>query len=663
MSWTVDSQTPKFSRRRFSLGLAAAPITAALGTVHFSPKAKADEPPESTKWIADTSSPPFSLTETFHRNVLAMPVAPFSLGEVELLDGPLKESFEWNRSYLMRLPVDRLLHNFRVNAGLPSSAKPLGGWEAPKVELRGHFVGHYLSACGLMYASTGDQEIKARGDQIVNGLVACQKSLGSSGYVSAFPEELFERLDALKGVWAPFYTLHKIMAGLLDMHSHAGNAEALYVLLGVAKWVDAWTVSKAPEHMQEILDNEFGGMNEVLYNLASVTGDDRWAMAGDRFTKMKFFNPLALRKDELRGLHANTHIPEVIGAARRYEISQDTRYRDVAEFFWDTVVESRTYATGGSSNKEHWETQPYRLGVELVESSHHQECCCAYNMMKLSRHLYAWTAQPKYIDYYERNLFNHRLGTIQPETGLTSYFLSMTPGAWKTVATEDDTFWCCNGTAVEEFSKLNDTIYSHDDHGVYVNLFVASALHWKALGIRLKQSTGFPIEPRTSIVVDESIAEPWVLNLRIPSWTTRDVAISINGRQVEGIAAQGSYLRVKRVWKRGDRVEVQLPMQVRIESIPNNPTWRAFGYGPLILAGQFPATGLNGELLHRNQGPEVAKSPLNVPPIDGDDAALLTKIKSAGEPLTFSLETTGQTVTLKPLYQSWERFAVYWKTT
>jgi DUF1680 family protein len=239
----------------------------------------------------------------------------------------------------------------------------------------------------------------------------------------------------------------------------------------------------------------------------------------------------------------------------------------------------------------------------------------------------------------------------------------MTPGAWKTVATEDDTFWCCNGTAVEEFSKLNDTIYSHDNHGVYVNLFVASGLHWKARGIRLKQSTGFPIEPRTSIVVDESIAEPWVLNLRIPAWTRCDVAISINGKQVEGIAAQGSYLRVKRVWKRGDRVEMQLPMHVRIEAIPNNPTWRAFGYGPLILAGQFPATGLNGELLHMNQGPEVAKSPLNVPPIDGDDAALLTKIKPADEPLTFSLATTGQTVTLKPLYQSWERFAVYWKTT
>ena len=653
----------EFSRRRFSVGLVATPLAAAFGVGASGKPAEVDGPPPPPKWIADTTAPPFGLTDAFHRNLLAMPIAPFALGEVRLQDGPLKQSMEWNRNYMMRLSVDRLLHTFRLNAGLPSSAQPFGGWEAPNVELRGHFIGHYLSACGLMYASTGDQEIKAKGDQIVSALAICQKSLGSSGYLSAFPAELFDRLDALKRVWAPFYTIHKIMAGLLDMHIQASNAESLEVLLGVAKWVDAWTASKTPEHMQEILDNEFGGMNEVLYNLAGVSGDDRWAVVGDRFTKIKFFNPLAVRKDELRGLHANTHMPEAIGAARRYELSQDSRYRNVAEFFWETVVESRTYATGGSSNKEHWETEPNRLGVELEDSSHHQECCCAYNMMKLSRHLYAWTAQTKYIEYYERNLFNHRLGTIQPETGLTSYFLSMTPGAWKTIATEDHSFWCCNGTALEEFSKLNDTIYFHDDHGVYVNLYVASVLHWEQRGIRLRQTTQFPLEPRTTIVVDESTSEPWFLNLRIPSWTTRDVTVSINGKSVEGIAAPGSYFSIKRVWKRGDRVELQLPMQLGVEPLRDNPSWKALTYGPLVLAGQFRATGLSDDLLHKNQGPEVVQSPLKVPLIDPDNAVLLAKIKPAAAPLTFSLDTGGETVTLKPLYQSWERFAVYWKST
>ncbi len=653
----------QISRRRFSLGLVAAPLAAALGVSTSAEPAEADEPVHPPKWIVDVDVPPFGLTESFQRNVLAMPIAPFGLGEIQLHDGPLKQALEWNRNYLMRLSVDRLVHNFRINAGLPSSAQPLGGWESPRVELRGHFVGHYLSACGLMYASSGDLEIKAKGDQIVSVLAACQQKLGSTGYLSAFPVELFDRLDALKNVWAPFYTLHKIMAGLLDMHSNANNTESLEVVLGVARWVDTWTASKTPEHMQAILDNEFGGMNEVLYNLASATGDDRWAVVGDRFTKIKFFNPLAVRKDELRGLHANTHMPEVVGAAKRYELSQDPRYRNLAEFFWETVVESRTYATGGSGNKEHWETYPNRLGVELEEASDHQECCCAYNMMKLTRHLYTWSGQPKYIDYYERNLFNHRLGTIQPETGLTSYFLSMTPGAWKTVATEDDSFWCCNGTAVEEFSKLNDTIYFHNDHGVYVNLYVSSDLHWKARDIRLTQTTEFPLEPRTSIIVDESIAEPWFLNLRIPSWTTQDVAISINGAPVEGIAAPGSYFSLKRVWKRGDRVEVQLPMQLRIEAIPDNASWKTFTYGPLVLAGQFPATGLNDELLHKNQGPKVDQSPIKVPLIEGDNSILLARIKPDSAPLTFSLDAGGQTVTLKPLYQSWERFAVYWKTT
>ena len=659
----MQCRADKISRRRFSLGLAAAHLAAAFGIRTSAEPAKADEPVHPPKWIVDMDAPPFGLTESFQRNVFAMPIAPFSLGEVQVHDGPLNQSLEWNRNYLMRLSVDRLLHNFRMNAGLPSSAQPLGGWESSRVELRGHFVGHYLSACGLMYASTGDLEIKAKGDQIVSVLAACQQKLGSSGYLSAFPVELFDRLDALKNVWAPFYTLHKIMAGLLDMHTNANNTESLGVVLGVARWVDTWTASKTPEHMQEILDNEFGGMNAALYDLANAAGDDRWAVVGDRFTKTKFFNPLALRKDELRGLHANTHMPEVIGAAKRYEISQDPRYRDIAEFFWETVVESRTYATGGSGNKEHWETYPNRLGVELEEASDHQECCCAYNMMKLTRHLYTWSGQPKYIDYYERNLYNHRLGTIQPETGLTSYFLSMTPGAWKTVATEDDSFWCCNGTALEEFSKLNDTIYFHDDHGVYVNLYVRSDLHWEARGIRLRQTTDFPLEPRTSIIVDESIAEPWFLNLRIPSWTTQDVAISINGEPVEGIAAPGSYFSVKRVWKRGDRVEVQLPMQLRIEAIPDSPSWKAFTYGPLVLAGQFPATGLNDELLHKNQGPKVDQRPIRVPLIAGDNAVLLAKIKREAVPLTFSLDAAGQTVTLKPLYQSWERFAVYWKST
>ena len=242
----MHRRTGKISRRWFSFGLAAAPITAALGVGNLVPQVQADGPAESSKNVAGA---PFGLIETFHRNVLATPIAPFGMEEVQLHDGPLKQSVEWNRNYMMRLSVDRLLYNFRVTAGLPTSAQPLGGWESPKRELRGHFAGHYLSACGLMYASTSDQDIKTKGDQMVSGLAACQKHLGPSGYVGAFPVELFDRLDALKKVWAPFYTFHKIMAGLLDMHTLANNQESLQVVVGMARWVDAWTrVENAGTH-------------------------------------------------------------------------------------------------------------------------------------------------------------------------------------------------------------------------------------------------------------------------------------------------------------------------------------------------------------------------------------------------------------------------------
>ncbi len=242
----------------------------------------------------------------------------------------------------------------------------------------------------------GDKEIKAKGDQMVDDLAKAQSKL-SGGYLSAFPTEWFDRLDARKPVWAPFYTVHKIMAGMLDQYQLTGNKQALEVVQGMAKWADDWTAPKSEEHMQSILETEYGGMNEVLYNLAVVSNDDRWAKAGDRFTKKRVFNPLALGRDELRGLHVNTHIPQVIGAARRYEISGDERFRDVSDFFLYTVRTGRTYVTGGTSNGEGWLTQPHLLAAELKRSVATAECCCAYNMLKLARHAYSWTADPQLL--------------------------------------------------------------------------------------------------------------------------------------------------------------------------------------------------------------------------------------------------------------------------
>ncbi len=417
--------------------------------------------------------------------------------------------------------------------------------------------------------------------------------------------------------------------------------------------------------MQEILNTEFGGMNEVLYNLAAVTGNDQWAKTGDRFTKKVFFTPLAMRRDELKGQHMNTHVPQMTGAARRYELTADYRFADVARFFFETMSESRTYATGGSSNNEHWLTDPHHLAAEMRISSHHQECCCSYNMMKLARHLYSWSGDPRLIDYYERNLLNHRLGAIEPATGHTVYFLSLAPGAWKTTCTEDDSFWCCTGTALEEFAKLNNTIYArggaHDPDSLYVNLYFASTVDWKERGIRVRQATSFPESNRTELNIDQSPAKPWSLHLRIPAWTTFESTIAVNGKRLDVAGTPGSYLTLTRTWRAGDRVELTLPMQLTAEPLADDTRQQAFLYGPLVLAGQFQKSGLEEKLEH-NQGPEIQQAPaLEVPALSPTAVDLDSWIKPVpGESLAFRITGQAREVTLRPLNQSWQRFAVYW---
>jgi DUF1680 family protein len=599
--------------------------------------------------------------------------------QVKLFPGLFADAAEWNRGYIGRLPAGRLLYNFRDNAGLPSgSAQPFGGWEAKAdgkhaTELRGHFTGHFLSASAQLFASAGDQQAKAKADEIVAELAKCQQKLGG-GYLSAFPTELFDRLDSLSGrprdpnpnapqlPWAPFYTIHKIMAGLFDMYTLAGNQDARKVVEGMADWADKWTGSKTEEHLQEILNTEFGGMAEVLYNLAAATNNDQWAKAGDRFTKKRFVNPLASRRDELRPLHVNTHIPQVIAAARRYEISSDMRFHDVADFFFYEVSTARTYVTGGTSNGEAWLAQPRQLAAELKMSVSTAECCCSYNMLKLARHLYTWTADPRYFDYYERALLNHRIGAIQPGTGHTQYYLSLTPGAWKTFDTEDQSFWCCTGTGVEEFSKLTDSIYWHDDDGVYVNLFIPSELNWPEKGFGLRQDTRFPDQPRTALTVTADKPVNLALRLRIPSWLVSAPTVKLNGRLLEATASPGSYLTLARTWKKADRVEMELPMSLHIESMPDDPKLQAILYGPLVLAGDLGAQGLTDQLITGPMGPRVQALPIEIPTFRAAAADPASWIKPGDKPLSF--RTTGQQkdVALVPLNSIFDkRYSVYWE--
>ena len=667
---------PSLNRRKFAALLAATPVAAAALEAQqpaAAPNSNAgpQQPPQSRQGTVNGILP-FKDPLQFTRKDVPAKVQPFPMDRVRLLPSAFLEAAEWNRGYMSRLPADRLLHSFRLNAGLPSSAEPLGGWEVYVVpapgarpnntgELRGHFIGHFLSASAQLYASMGDKEAKAKGDLMVAELAKCQQKLGPSGYLSAFPIEWFDRLDARKPVWAPFYTIHKIMAGMLDMYQLAGNRQALEVLLGMSRWADDWSASKSEEHMQDILETEYGGMNEVLYNLAAATGDDRWARAGDRFTKKRFFNPLALRTDELTGRHVNTHIPQVIGAARRYEISSDMRFHDVADFFWYEVTTARTYATTGTSNGEGWLTQPRMLAAELKRSSATAECCCSYNMLKLARHLYCWSGDPGYFDYYERSLLNMRLGTIQPKTGHTQYYVSLTPGTWKTFNTEDQSFWCCTGSGVEEYSKLNDSIYWRDPEGVFVNLFIASELDWPEKGFRLRQDTAFPEQPATTLSVTAAGSAAMTVRLRIPAWT-RSAAVKINGRAIDVTPTPGSYLTLNRAWKAGDKIEMSLPMHLSVEAMPDDPKTQAFLYGPLVLAGDLGSEGLTEQLTVGPNAPRPQRVPIEIPAFQSAGADPASWIKPAGAPLTF--RTTGQRkdVTLAPLNSIFgKRYSVYWQ--
>ncbi len=663
-----DSEAPsRIGRRSFLTVAGVAPVAGLLAAPPPRPLTQAsvpDDPAAPREQVGTVpASLPFDGPLTFTRKDLALRLKPFSLTQVRLLPGPFLDTQNANRALLRRYEADRLLHTFRMNAGLPSSATPLGGWEKPDVELRGHFTGHYLSACALMYASTGDQELRKKAEYMVTELGNCQDRLGN-GYLSAFPVSLFDRLKARQRVWAPFYTYHKILAGMLDMHQYCGSDAALRIAQGMADWVDQWTAALSPELMQKVLDEEFGGMNEALYNLAAITSSNRYATVGDRFTKQRFFNPLALRRDQLRGLHTNTHIPQVIGAARRYELSSEMRFHDVADAFWHQVVDTRTYVSGGTSDNEGWLTDPNHLAQELSLRRETNECCCAYNMMKLARKLYTWTADPRIFDYYERNLYNHRLGTIELASGHTQYFLALGAGSWRTFGTEENSFWCCNGTGVEEFSKLADSIYFHDENAVYVNLFIPSELDWKERGVRIRQTNSFPAEPRTSFEILADTPKQFALKLRIPAWVRGAATISINGKPSEISAEPGSYLVAHRNWRRGDRVELTLPMDLHVEAMPDDPGLQAFLYGPLVLASRLDETRLPDSLVAGFQAPDLKKEPPpEISPLTARDADIRNWRHASANGMEFELPSGDRKRTFVPFNSigPGERYSIYWK--
>lgn len=589
-------------------------------------------------------------------------VREFSLQDVRLLDGPFAEVMRRDGQYLLSLETDRLLNRFRATAGLPAPGQAYGGWEGS--ELRGHTMGHYLSACAMMYASTGDARFKERVDMLAAELAKCQKAQGESGYLSAYPESFIDRVEARQQVWAPYYTLHKIMAGLLDSYTYCGNRQALETLEGMARWCKGRCDKLSEEQMQGMLNaTEQGGMNDVLASLYAITGNADHLALSRRFVERAYNDPLAAGCDQLKGQHVNSFIPNVIGTARQYEVSGNEQDRRIAEFFWHQVVGHRSYCTGGTSNEEHWRTEPDQLAAELGD--HTQETCCTYNMLKLTRHLFSWEPRAEYMDYYEGALVNSILSTQDPKTGMMMYFVPLAAGRWKTYNRPTDCFWCCTGTGMENHAKHGDTIYYYDEDGVFVNLFVASELNWRDASVRIRQQTQWPDVSATSLTIQTDQPKEFSLRVRVPGWATGGVAVKLNGKPLAVEAKPLSYMTIRRTWAGGDRLDVTMPVSLRVEPMPDDKNLVAFLYGPLVLAGELGGDGLTNDVVYlKDQWYRFPKDRLAEAPVllaAGDDFSTCIE-KVSDNPPAFRTVGLERNVTLVPYHQLFgQRYAVYWR--
>jgi DUF1680 family protein len=582
----------------------------------------------------------------------------FELADVRLLNSPFKKAMMLDADYLLRLDPDRLLSWFRKEAGLKPQAQVYGGWE--KQGVAGHSLGHYLSACAMMFASTGDIRFRTRVNYIVNELEICQRQNGN-GYVAAIPngKKIFQEVAAgdirsqgfdLNGGWVPWYTLHKLFAGLLDANQYCGNTKALAVAVKLADWADATLANLTEEQFQRMLACEHGGMNEALVELYARTGNEKYLKLSRRFHHKAVLEPLARHEDRLQGLHANTQIPKLIGLARRYELTEDPADKTAAEFFWDRVVHHHSYVIGGNSDGEHF-GPPDKLNDRLSQNT--TETCNTYNMLKLTRHLFEWQASAEYADYYERALYNHILASQNPEDGMFCYYVPLKSGARKTYSTPFDSFWCCVGTGMENHTKYGDAIYFHDDDTLWVNLFIASELRWRAKGLSLTQETGYPETDTVLMTIKSRKPANLGLRVRYPGWADRGVDVSINGQRQNLNAKPGSFIELRRTWKNGDRIALKIPMSLRLETIPDNPQRAAILYGPMVLAGELGTesdSGVNGLML--------------APALITENKPLADWVKPvSSKPNTFQTIGVGKPrdVSLYPFYRMHHRrYSVYW---
>ena len=610
----------------------------------------------------------------------------FPLDRVRLHDGPFLEAQNTDLHYLLALDADRLLAPFRREAGLPVPTPSYGNWESSGLD--GHMGGHYVSALALMWASTGDSEVKKRLDYVIAELKRCQDALGT-GYIGGIPDgakawgqvakgELKVDSFSVNGRWVPWYNIHKMFAGLRDAWVHAGNADARAMLIAMSDWALRLTTPLTDEQMQNMLRAEHGGMNEVLADVSEMTGDLRYLALARRFSHQAILQPLAAGQDKLTGLHANTQIPKVIGFARIAQLGGEDEGQRAAEFFWRTVTDKRTVAIGGNSVKEHFHpADDFRPMLNEVEGP---ETCNSYNMLKLTALLAQ--AQPehgaetgKYADFYERTLYNHILASQHPGEGGFVYFTPMRPQHYRVYSQVDQGMWCCVGSGIESHARHGEFIYAHDADSLYVNLFIASRLDWRERGIKLTQSTRFPDESRTRLTVERS--GEFALKVRYPGWVAPGaLKVRLNGKPVKVTAKPGSHVELRRTWKAGDQVDVELPMRTTLEPMPGLKNYVAVLHGPIVLAAKTPQAGeqLNfradgsrmGHIAHGAVCPQEA-APVFVSP-DLNRADFIRRFKPVpGQPLTFTApgliqgRKDADQLQLIPFFRLHDsRYMVYW---
>jgi DUF1680 family protein len=605
----------------------------------------------------------------------------FPLRDVRLAPSPFLDAQATDLNYLMAMAPDRLLAPFLREAGLAPKQPSYGNWESSGLD--GHMGGHYLSALALMSASTGDPEVAKRLDYVVAELKRAQQANGD-GYLGGIPGgraawrdvaegKLHADNFSVNGKWVPWYNLHKIYAGLRDAYRYAGNEDARVMLIALSDWALRLTGRLSDEQMQAMLKSEHGGMNEVLADVYQMTGERKYLDLALKFSHRSVLQPLEKGEDRLTGLHANTQIPKVIGFQRIGELSTDAKQRKemtaAAAFFWQTVVEHRTVAIGGNSVKEHFhDAADFSPMVNEVEGP---ETCNTYNMLKLTEMLFLEKEQGRYADYYERALYNHILSSQRPGGGFV-YFTPMRPNHYRVYSQVEQGMWCCVGSGIESHAKYGEFIYAHDKDALFVNLFIPSTLQWREKSVLLTQANRFPDQAGTRITVESDAR--FTMKIRYPAWVAAGtLGLRVNGRPVRVDAQPGSYISIDRAWRKGDRVDVSLPMTTRLEQMPDKSNYYAVVHGPIVLAAKtnpFAGEKLNFLADDSRMG-HIASGqvcPLeSAPTFVSDSRDFLERLKPVkGKPLTFTAPPglvrggPGASVEFIPFFRLHEsRYAMY----